>query len=154
MVTINDYIPCQLEPAPSIDQTLYKEVDRVNLQNLPEGTIVLFKGLHPASNYVIQVLGSNIDIEREVKLWYVGTSGPACFIGPKSGCFKTRAKNLASFTIGELFDKQDLEGVIKRGEQYQLPEFVWNPEGILSIHPRNFRLEAYTKIRIPTGLDE
>ncbi len=154
MVNIEDYIPCQLEPAPLINQTLYKEVDRVNLQNLPEGTIVLFKGIHPASNYVIQVLGSNTDIEREVKLWYVGTSGLACFIGPQSGCFKTKAKNLASFTIDEMFDKKILECVIKRGGQYLLPEFAWNREGILFPHPRNVRLEAYTKLRILTELDE
>ncbi len=160
---IEDYIPCQGEQAPQIDQTRYKEVDTVNLYNLPQGTIVLFKGTHPASNYIIEVLGSSqLNSEQEVKLWYVGSDGltkfgtPACFIGPGTGCLKTKAKNLASFKLGrELFrDKKTSEGILKKREEYLLPLFSWKENKELYANYRESRIETYTKIRIPTELRE
>lgn len=155
MFTLEDYLPCQGENTPKIDDALYREVDRVDLQYLPEGTIVLFKGIHPASNYVIEVLGPTTDPERKVKLWYAGTSGPACFIGPKSGCFITQASNLASTSLENIVcNKRPSECILEREGQYVLPLFCWDQEGKLYPNYMQSRIEAYMKIRIPINLKE
>ncbi|OGI64705.1 hypothetical protein A2642_01895 [Candidatus Nomurabacteria bacterium RIFCSPHIGHO2_01_FULL_39_10] len=162
MDSIDDiFTPHQKENPPYIDITLYKEVNRVDLKNLPEGTRVLFSGLHPASNYLVEVLGTpELGLKRDVKLWYLGSGsfnsfGAVCLIGPQSGCLKTKAKNLYSFTINNRIQrKPDDEGILELGKQYMLPTFGWDYKKELYADTNNIRLEAYTKIKVPTELKE
>lgn len=163
MTNLEDlFIPCQGEAKPKIDETSYEEARRVDLKNLPEGTIVLFSGKHPASNYIVEVLGSpSLGPERDVKLWYVGSGrltlfgNPACFIGPQSGCLKTKAKNLQSFTMEDCRERKPFaEGILEVNKQYTLPTFGWNEEKELYVKPYGSRIEAYTQIRVPKGLKE
>ncbi len=160
MATLDDYIftPCQGENAPIIDETKYTEVNRVDLKTLPEDTIVTFSGAHPASNYMIQVLGTPQE-EREIKIWYSGSNavawwGPICHVGPGSGCLKTKAKNLESFTIEEIAKKEkSKKGILELKKNYTIIEFAWDDQN--QLYPKyegGQRLEYYTSIKIPKEL--
>lgn len=144
------FTPCQREPAPTIDQTLYTDVPEVDLQDLEPGTIVQFKGTHPCSNYVVEILGAKSDSERNIKIWYVG-SATSCFIGPQSGCLKTKAKNLGTFILENVNLRNRTKNcILKTREEYMLPLYRWNEKGEVYPDYRDTRIETCTKIKILT----
>jgi len=139
----------QDKESPTLDEKLYTEAQRVDLKELPEGSLVSFSGVHPASNYVIEILDPlELGGKRNVNIWYIGSDGfdvlgtPACFIGPKSGCLQTEARMLHSVDT----NYEGEEGVLEVGKQYGLPEFKWNRDNKLYADRLNMRIEHYTRI--------
>ncbi|MBT6774320.1 hypothetical protein HOA91_03025 [Candidatus Woesearchaeota archaeon] len=147
------YTPIQGKEAPTLDEKLYQEVDQIDLKILQEGTIVSFSGKHPASQYIVEVLGTPGD-EREVDIWYIGsfeisetTGYPACFLPNKPpGCLRTKIENIYSIKIAE--ELEFTPGVMIKHQNYGLPEFCWEGNRIYADSDQT-RTEPYMKILAP-----
>ena len=129
---------------PSLEDVVLVEIPRVDLKTLPEGSLATFRGNHPASNYLIQVLGSpELGDQREVNLWYLATTrltlfgNPASLYCPGKGCFRSKAEAFRP------------EGVLAVGQIYSLPNFKWGDDGELVVsNPVDTRVETYTRVAV------
>jgi hypothetical protein len=147
------FTPIQERTAPTLEDSLYHEVERVDLKELPQGTIVAFSGLHLALHYVVEALGNSGE-EREIDIWYIGsdaisetTGYPACTYPIKPpGCLRTKIENIYSIKIAE--ELEFTSGVMIKHQNYALPEFCWEKNRIYANSDQT-RTEPYMKILAP-----
>jgi hypothetical protein len=146
------FIPIQGKEAPTLDERLYHEVERIDLKVLEEGTFIAFSGIHPASNYIVEALDKPGN-EREVDIWYVGTEElnaagyPACVLPDKPpGCLRTKAENICSIkALKDIKKLESTDGVMIKHQNYWLPEFCWEGDRIYADSEQT-RTEPYIRI--------
>jgi len=134
--------PIQNVNPPKFNEEDFEEVKRVDLKDLEVGALVLFKGVHPDSRYLLEIEGEEKTNERLIKFWYFGFG--ASFMGGK-GYLSTKAKNITASTKEEMLDEKMPQGILERGKHYTLPEFKWNNK---RLYTGGFRMETYKRIQL------
>ena len=127
--TFKPIVPFEIAPD-RIDQESVEKPYRINLRELPFGTIIEFFGVHLDSKYICLLAGTESD--RQIKIWLKGRGNGA--IGS--------IDNLASIDFGL---RTSREGVLEVGKNYGLPEFYYDRDDNITIS-ECVRTESYTAI--------
>ena len=107
---------------------------RVDLRELPLGTIIEFFGSHPDSKYITLLCGS--ESHRQIKIWQKGKGNGAI---ASIDCLFSRD-----------FENLSLEpqlGFLEIGKNYFLPDFHYDQDGQVFVQQVP-RTEPYTRIFI------
>lgn len=107
--------------------------DRVELQELPVGTVVQFYGSHPDSKYIGLIVGT--DDHKQIKVWLKGRGNGA--VGNLDA--------IVSLNFGDCPNPLE-EGVMELGRNYVIPYFLYGRDDNLILQTTNRRIEHYTKI--------
>ena len=106
--------------------------NRVDLKELPLGSVIQFYGVHHDSKYITLLCGPESD--RQIKIWLKGRGNGA--IGSIDCLFSQDF--LVRPRISQL-------GILEVGKNYCLPHFYFDKEDNVSV-AQQFRTEPYTKI--------
>lgn len=103
---------------------------RVDLKELPLGTIVQFYGVHPDSKYITLLTGPETD--RQVKIWLKGRGNGVVV-------------SIDLIVSEHLPTGVKETGIMEVGKTYFLPEFYYDDRDNVTIGGMA-RFESYTKI--------
>ncbi|MBW2990195.1 hypothetical protein KY348_00650 [Candidatus Woesearchaeota archaeon] len=110
--------------------------DRVELKELPLGTVVQFYGLHPDSKYICLIAGT--EEHKQIKVWLKGRGNGA--VGDLEA--------ITSVDYRAPREKAVEEGVMEIRKNYFMPTFEYDENDNLTLRGggANSRFEPYTKI--------
>ena len=111
-----------------------KEVQRIDLRELPLDTVLQFHGIHSDATYICKVVGP--ESSRQIKIWYKG----------RDGCAVTSIDTIGSWDD----DWKKQEGIMKVYAQYMIPYFEYDRDRNLRLNFGEGRIESYTQILVKT----
>ena len=125
-------VPCEEEPKDFRFEKEAEKVQRLDLRQLELGSFIEFSGVHPGSNYIVLLIGSEND--RRIKLWLKGYS--------QNGVTGT-IDDLISINPEGLHTER---GVLEVKKNYILPTFYHDRNGFVFPSHQDDRCEPYTAI--------
>ena len=119
---------------PRLDLTIARNVQRVELAQIPLESIIQFKGFHPASRYRCKI--TDIEGERMIKIWLNLTS--QCVIGP-----------IRNIVAEDMINRRVELAVMEVDKNYVMPYFKYpsgNEKNETVLDYSQARTEPYTSI--------
>ena len=111
-----------------------KEVQRIDLRELPLDAVLQFRGIHPDAAYICKVVGP--ESSRQIKIWYKG----------RGGCAVTSIDTIGSWD--DYWKKHG--GIMEVDAQYMIPYFEYDRDRNLRLNFGEGRIESYTQILVKT----
>lgn len=130
----NIFVPDNEFEAPEIDITTgegCERPDKVDLRDVPIGTILYVAGHHPSAAYILKIV--EIGGERKVKIWQSRTSN--CFLAPITAIYS-----------GSRFKPPVDQFIMELGRGFEFPYFRYNRNKVEP--PRESWRDVYTTLLI------